>query len=47
MNRHHLQGKHFFTTAQINLYHAFIFLYLFYCVEVWGNALNEHVQYLI
>ena len=35
------------TTALINLYHAFVFLYLIYCVEVWGNALHNHVQPLI
>ena len=35
------------TTALINLYHAFVFPYLIYCVEVWGNALSKHVQPLI
>ena len=25
-------------SALINLYYAFIFPYLIYCVEVWGNA---------
>ena len=39
--------KYFSTTALINLYHAFIFPYLIYCVEVWGNALSKHVQPLI
>ena len=27
------------TTALVNLYHAFVFPYPIYCVEVWGNAL--------
>ena len=31
----------------INLYYAFIFPYLTYCVEVWGNALSTHTQPLI
>ena len=35
------------TTVLINLYHAFVFPYLIYCVEVWGNALSKHVQPLI
>ena len=39
--------KYFSTTALINFYHAFIFPYLIYCVEVWGNALRKHVQPLI
>ena len=39
--------KYCSTTALINLYHAFLFPYLIYCVEVWGNALSKHVQHLI
>ena len=39
--------KYLYTIALINLYHAFIFPYLIYCVEVWGNALSKHVQPLI
>ena len=39
--------NNFSTAALINLYHAFIFPYLIYCVEVWGNALSKHVQPLI
>ena len=35
------------TTALMNLYHEFIFPYIIYCVEVWGNALSKHVQPLI
>ena len=34
-------------SALINLHYAFIFLYLIYCVEVWGNALSTHTQPLI
>ena len=26
---------------------AFVFPYLIYCVEVWGNALSTHIQPLI
>ena len=33
--------------ALINMYYAFIFPYLIYCVEVWGNALSTHTQPLI
>ena len=39
--------KFFSKSALINLYYAFIFLYLIYCVEVWGNALSTHTQPLI
>ena len=35
--------KYFTTTALVNLYNAFIFPYLIYCVEVWGNALSIHL----
>ena len=31
----------------INLYYAFIFPYLIYCVKVWDNALSTHTQPLI
>ena len=27
-----------------NLYHAFIYPYLLYCLEVWGNALDSHIK---
>ena len=27
-----------------NLYHAFIYLYLLYCLEVWGNALDSLIK---
>ena len=33
--------------ALINLCYAFIFQYLIYCVEVWGNALSTHSTPLI
>ena len=39
--------KFFSKSALINLYYAFIFPYLIYCVEVWGNALSTHTQPLI
>ena len=31
----------------LNLYHAFIFPYLIYCVEIWGNAANIYLDLLI
>ena len=31
----------------LNLYHAFIFLYLIYCVEIWRNAANIYLDPLI
>ena len=37
------EKKCFTITALINLYNAFIFPYLIYCVEVWGNALSIHL----
>ena len=36
--------KFFSKLALINLYNAFIFPYLIYCLEVWGNALSTHTQ---
>ena len=39
--------KFFSKSALINLYYAFIFPYLIYYVEVWGNALSTHTQPLI
>ena len=30
----------------INLYHSFIYPYLIYCREAWGNATNCHLQQL-
>ena len=39
--------KFFSKSALITLYYAFIFPYLIYCVEVWGNALSTHTQPLI
>ena len=29
------------------MYNAFVFPYLIYCVEVWGNALSSHIHPLI
>ena len=34
-------------SALINQFYAFIFPYLIYCVEVWGNALSTHTYPLI
>ena len=39
--------KYFTTTALINLNNAFIFPYLIYCVEVWGNAWSIHLTPLL
>ena len=39
--------KFFSKSALINLYYVFVFPYLIYCVEVWGNALSTHTQPLI
>ena len=39
--------KYFNTSALINVYNAFGFPYLIYCVEVWGNALSTHIQPLV
>ena len=39
--------RKFFSNRLINLYYEFIFPYLIYCVEVWGNALSTHTQPII
>ena len=39
--------KFFSKLTLINLYYAFISMYLIYCVEVWGNALSTYTQPLI
>ena len=39
--------KYFSITALIQLYNAFIYPYLIYCVEVWGNALSIHLTPLL
>ena len=39
--------KFFSKSTLINPYYAFIFPYLIYCVEVWGNALSTDTQPLI
>ena len=39
--------KYFNKTALTNLYNAFVFPYLIYCVEVWGNTFSVHIQPLI
>ena len=31
----------------INLYHSFVFPYLTYCIEIWGNASDIHLDALI
>ena len=30
-----------------DLYHAFVYLYLTYCIEVWGNMSNIHLNALV
>ena len=42
-----LTRKFFSRTALNNPHYVFIFQYLMYCVEVWGNALSTHAQPLI
>ena len=39
--------KFFSKSVLINLYYTFIFPYLIYCVNVWGNALSTHTQPII
>ena len=39
--------KYFNITALTQLYNAFIYPYLIYCVEVWGNALSIHLTSLL
>ena len=39
--------KFFNKKTLLNLYHAFIFPYLIYCVEIWGNAANIYLDPLI
>ena len=41
------EKKYFNTSALINLYNAFVFPYLIYCVEIWCNALSIHIQSLV
>ena len=31
----------------VNLYHSFAFSYLTYCIEIWGNASDIHLDALI
>ena len=39
-----LRARKFFNCKTLfNLYHAFIFPYLIYCVEIWGNARDIHL----
>ena len=43
-----LRARKFFNKKiLLNLYHAFIFPYLIYCVEMWGNAANIYLDPLI
>ena len=43
-----LRARKFFNKKTLlNLYHAFIFSYLIYCVEIWGNAANKYLDPLI
>ena len=31
----------------IQMYHSFVFPYLIYCIEIWGNASAIHLEPLI
>ena len=31
----------------LNLYHAFVFPSLIYCIEIWGNASEVHLDALL
>ena len=43
-----LRARKFFNRKTLlNLYHAFIFPFLMYCVEIWGNARDIHLLPLI
>ena len=43
-----LRARKFFNKKTLlNLYYAFIFPYLIYCVEIWGNAANIYLDPLI
>ena len=43
-----LRARRFFNRKTLlNLYHSFIFLYLIYCVEIWGNAADIYLLPLI
>ena len=39
--RHYLKRN-----ALVNLYHLFIYPYLIYCIEAWGNTTNCHLKSL-
>ena len=43
----HRARKFFNCKILFNLYHVFIFPYLIYCVEIWGNAGDIHLLPLI
>ena len=43
-----LRARKFFNLKTLlNLYHAFIFPYLIYCVEIWCNARDIHLLPII
>ena len=31
----------------LNLYHANVFPYLTYCIKIWGNASDIHLDFLL
>ena len=31
----------------LDLYHAFVYPYLTYCIEAWGNMYNVHLHVLV
>ena len=39
--------KHLNKISFVNLYHSFVFPYLTYCIEIWGNASDIHLDTLI
>ena len=43
-----LRARRFFNRKTLlNLYHSFIFPYLIYCVEIWGNTADMYLLPLI
>ena len=39
--------KYLSKKSVVNLYHSFVFPYLTYCIEIWGNASDIHLDALI
>ena len=47
INRKIAKGIGIICRAKKYLYNAFVFPYLIYCVELWGNVLSTHIQPLV